>query len=234
MAKRFTDTNKWRKPFIRGLEAPYKLLWFYILDDCDHAGIWIVDFEVAQIRIGKGITQAEALILFKDKIDIFDNGERWFIPDFVSFQYGELNSANRAHNSVINALKKYNLPLENKPLISPLQGAKDKDKVKEKDKDKVKEKVIMPFSSDEFIKWWGYWREYKSKEHKFKYASHVSEQAALKKLSELSNGDEASALKIIEQSIAEGWKGFFEVKQQPSTDMQDYKTELQNRISNGS
>jgi len=136
-----TDTNKWRKPFIRGLNAAYKLLWFYILDDCDHAGIWIVDFEVAGIRIGEDVNEAEALELFESKIQVFDNGERWFIPDFIDFQYGELNPENRAHNSVIKQLSKYSLNI-NKPLISPLQGASKgaKDKDKDKDKDKVKDK----------------------------------------------------------------------------------------------
>lgn len=131
MAKRFTDTEKWKKPFIRGLQGPYKLLWFYILDDCDHSGIWQVDIEVAQIRMGECFNLELAIELFGDKIHVFDNGEKWFIPDFISFQYGELNPANRAHNSVIQNLNKYNI----KPLVSPLQGCKDKDK----DMDMVKE-----------------------------------------------------------------------------------------------
>ena len=136
MAKRFTDTNKWRKPFIRGLQGAYKLLWFYILDDCDHAGIWIVDMEVAEIRIGEPMDIEKAIQLFSDKIYIFDNGERWFISDFIEFQYGVLSETNRAHNSVINILMKYELINKNKELISTLQGAKDKDKDKEEDKDK--------------------------------------------------------------------------------------------------
>ena len=35
MAKRFTDTDKWKKGFIKRLPAKYKLLWLYILDDCN-------------------------------------------------------------------------------------------------------------------------------------------------------------------------------------------------------
>ena len=140
MAKRFTDTNKWRKPFIRGLQGAYKLFWFYLLDDCDHAGIWIVDIEVAQIRVGQAIFLDVAKEKFADKIVEFDNGERWFIPDFIEFQYGVLNENNRAHNSVINVLLKYKLLNENKVLIIPLQGVKDKDKDKELDKDKEKGK----------------------------------------------------------------------------------------------
>jgi hypothetical protein len=109
MAKRFTDTEKWKKPFLRGLEGPYKLLWFYILDDCDMAGIWQPDFEVAEIRIGERVTSARAIELFGDRIKIFDNGTKWFIKDFIQFQYGELKATNRMHNAVISTLKKNNL-----------------------------------------------------------------------------------------------------------------------------
>ena len=37
-------------------------------------------------------------------------------------------------------------------------------------------------------------------------------QAALNDLVKLSNGLEDNAVKIIEQSMAKGWKGFFELK----------------------
>lgn len=107
MAKRFTDTDKWKKPFIRSLEAPYKLLWFYILDDCDHAGIWQVDFEVACIRTGQPVSEKIAIQLFGDRVEIFDNGTKWFLRDFIFFQYGELNPKNRLHLSVINILTKH-------------------------------------------------------------------------------------------------------------------------------
>jgi len=138
MAKRFTDTEKWKKPFIRGLQGPYKLLWLYICDDCDHAGIWQVDMDVAQIRIGEEINLNQAIKSFEDKIIIFDKGNKWFIPSFVEFQYPSgLNPENRSHNSVIILLDKYNL--RNKPLISPLEGRMDMDKdmVMVMDKDKV-------------------------------------------------------------------------------------------------
>ena len=136
MAKRFTDTDKWKKPFIRSMKAPYKLLWLYILDECDHAGIWQVDFDVAQIKIGEKLNKETALIFFKGRVLELNDGDKWFVYDFIEFQYGILNPANRAHNSVINILSKYKIDLENKPLISPLQGAMDMDMVKDKVKDK--------------------------------------------------------------------------------------------------
>ena len=137
MSKRFTDTNKYKKTFIRELPGAYKLLWDYLYHDCDHAGIWIVDFAIAQIYLGMDmpVTRVEALKQFnKDEVRIveFDDGKKWFIKPFVEFQYGELNQNNRVHSSIIGILNKYNL-LDNqfKPLTSPLQGAKDK--VKDKD-----------------------------------------------------------------------------------------------------
>jgi len=140
MAKRFTDTEKWKKPFIRGLQGAYKLLWLYICDDCDHAGIWQVDLDVAQIRIGEKIDIDEAIKSFENKIIIFDKGNKWFIPSFVEFQYPSgLNRDNRAHNSIFLLLEKNNLlDKQNKPLTRPLQGRKDMDMDMDMDKDKDK------------------------------------------------------------------------------------------------
>lgn len=144
MARRFTDTEKWKKPFIRGLQGAYKLLWLYICDDCDHAGIWQVDIDVAKIRIGEDVNTNDALIAFGDKVVSFDNGTKWFIPSFLEFQYPSgLNPSNNAHGGVIRILDKYNL-MKNKPLISPLQESKDKDMDKYKDMvmDKDKEEGL--------------------------------------------------------------------------------------------
>jgi hypothetical protein len=218
MAKRFTDTEKWKKPFIRGLQGPYKLLWLYICDDCDHAGIWQVDLDVAQIRIGEKINLKDAIESFEDKIIIFDKGNKWFIPSFIEFQYPSgLNPENRSHNSVIILLDKYNLRKINKPLISPLEGRKDMDMVmvmvKDKVKDKVKEaKIKFLWESEDAIKMWDEWKEYKFQHFKFKYKTIQSEQAAFDNLVELSDKNIIIAKEIVKQSMANGWKGFFSVK----------------------
>ena len=130
MAKRLSDTDKWKKPFIRSLETPYKLLWFYILDDCDHAGIWQVDMEVACLRIGENLNINDAIMQFSDKISVIDNGTKWFIRDFIDFQYGDLNPKNRVHESVLRILSKYNLLQEIKPLTSPYMGLRIKTRIK--------------------------------------------------------------------------------------------------------
>jgi len=153
MSKRFTDTNKYKKPFIRGLQGAYKLLWDYLYHDCDHAGIWIVDFEIAQLYIGSDmpVNKIDALRFFNSdekKIIEIDGGKKWFIKSFIEFQYGILDDANRVHNSVIKELTKYNV---DKGLISSLQGAKDKDKDKDVAKDKVKVTDFIDQIIEQFI-----------------------------------------------------------------------------------
>lgn len=146
VAKRFTDTNKYKKPFIRSLKGAYKLLWDFLYHDCDHAGIWIVDFEIAQTYVGSDmpINKVDALQVFNDdetRIIEIDGGKKWFIPSFIEFQYGVLSEKNRAHTNVISILKRHNLLNTDlsikkiKPLTSPLQGAKEMEKEKEKEKD---------------------------------------------------------------------------------------------------
>ena len=108
MAKRMTDTDKWKKRFIRELKPKHKLLWLYILDDCNHAGIWEIDLDVASIRVGEAVGYKD-LDVFGSKIIMFDNNEKCFIPDFIEFQYGELNPNSNVHKSVISLLSRYNL-----------------------------------------------------------------------------------------------------------------------------
>ena len=214
MAKRFTDTEKWKKPFIRNLKAPYKLLWLYVCDDCDHSGIWQVDIEVAEIRIGEKLDGNKAIQFFGDKIIILDGGSKWFIPSFIYFQYPSgLNENNKAHIGIIKNLERYKYEIDNfKPLTSPLQGAMVMDMVMVKDMDKVKDMVILPFESEDFIKYWTFWKDYKHKQFNFKFKTALSEQSALNDLVNLSDGFEETAIKIIGQSMAKGWKGLFKLK----------------------
>ena len=209
MAKRFTDTNKYKKPFIRGLQGAYKILWDYLYHDCDHAGIWIVDFEIAQLYIGNDmpVNKSDALKYFntdEKRIIEIDNGHKWFIPSFIEFQYGELSEQNRAHNSVITILKKYNLNKKIKPLTSPLQGGKDKDK--DKDMDMVKDMDILPEFFDIFSEWLKFKRGRKET-----YKDEKSLKLCYQKLLNFSNSDPLVAKMIIEKSMANNWSGFFEL-----------------------
>lgn len=163
MGKRFADTNKYKKPFIRSLPGAYKLLWDFLYLDCDHAGIWIVDFDVAQTYIGLDmpVSRETAVKFFnkdEDRIHEFDNGKKWLIIPFIEFQYGRLSEKNKALNSVISILRKHgflddalNLKI---PPSGSLQGAKDKVKEKEMDKEEdfgKSENLLAPQMVQAFV-----------------------------------------------------------------------------------
>jgi hypothetical protein len=147
MSKRFTDTDKWKKPFIKSLPAEYKIFWLFLLDECDHAGIWHVELDIAEARLGIKLSLEKIRGLFNGKVVEFDSGNKLFVPDFVQFQYGILNPENKAHRSVINILNRYNL-MEH---VSPFQGAKDKDKELDKDKDTDMVGRIFPIEHCAFL-----------------------------------------------------------------------------------
>lgn len=69
--------------------------------------------------------------------------------------------------------------------------------------------IIMPFDSHEFIEMWEMWIQFRA-DIKKPYKSDLSIQAQFKKLSKY---PESVAIEMIEQSIANGWQGIFEVRQ---------------------
>jgi hypothetical protein len=72
--------------------------------------------------------------------------------------------------------------------------------------------VISPFASDAFLASWQAWKDYRQEQHNFKYKGVMSEQAALMWIADESGNDEETAIQIIKHSMANGWKGFFKLK----------------------
>lgn len=122
MPKRFTDTNKWDKVWFQTLSPTLKCLWNYITDRCNHAGFWEVDFRTAGYYVGKKINPEEVKEKFKKQFIEMDEGKRWFLIDFIEFQYNckieELNPQNKAHQSIIRQIERYNI----KGLLRSLEG----------------------------------------------------------------------------------------------------------------
>lgn len=87
---------------------------------------------------------------------------------------------------------------------------------KETKKDSLKKanEIILPFETPTFEKAWNDWKQYKEIELKFRYKSIISEAMALTELKKLSRNLEKTAIEIIYQSITNGWKGLFELKNQ--------------------
>jgi hypothetical protein len=139
MGKRFTATEKWQKAWFRKLQPKHKLVWYYLVDNCDNAGVWEIDLEMMSFQIGQEITEKD-LQPFADKINIFCEDKLW-LTDFVEFQYTALSDKSNFHKPIIAKLEKYNLTL-NKGLSNPSLRVQDKDKYKDKDIDKEKGIVI--------------------------------------------------------------------------------------------
>ena len=142
MAKRLTATEKWIDPWFCSLSERDRFFWLYLLDNCNHAGIWSVNPMLVQTYFPGYVINSD---IFGDRVTVLSS-EKWFITKFVEFQYGSLNKENRVHSSVIAILKKE----VSKPLARPMQGCKEKEKEKEKevvkDKDRDKENGSVPSS----------------------------------------------------------------------------------------
>lgn len=247
MAKRLIDTEMWKKPWYRKLKAQYKCFWNYLLSNCNHAGIWDADFDLATFQIGEIIRENVATELFRDQVLIFDHGRKWLVIGFIRFQYGEtLNEKSPVHKKVIDTLKGiyhngYTLLDTLSNTLSNRGKEKEEDKEEEKEEEKAIKGVqgennflIMPFESAEFANAWLAWREYKKTQYKFKYGSVQTEQIALKQLSDLAKGDELTAIRIIQQSIGNTWKGFFPLKDIEKNGKQaaSYDDEIKRRFPN--
>lgn len=150
MSKRLTDTLKWSDPWFMDLPSKYKLFWFYILDNCDHAGIWKVNFKVASFYIGEHLEPSEVRRFLSGRITSIENDLYWQVNKFIDFQYGGIKT-DSVGKSIVKILQKHNIY---EGLSSPYEGTmvKDKDKVKDmvkvKDEEQVSKIEIVGSSSD--------------------------------------------------------------------------------------
>jgi len=121
--------------------------------------------------------------------------------------------------------------------VTHYESVRNTDKVK---KSKVKEietiKIINTNNfSEDFLVDWKIWIDYKKTNFKFTYKTIESEQTAFNHLYKLSNENQNTAREIINVSIANGYKGLFELKQNQNAKPtnQQLQNEYANRWPNG-
>ena len=73
---------------------------------------------------------------------------------------------------------------------------------------------------------WKLWKEFRSKEFRTSYKT-LGENAAIKKLLRLSNGNKYVQAEIIQQSMENSWKGLFAVKSEKKRKVQEILTEYE-------
>lgn len=103
--KRFTETGKWRDPWFTGLGFEAKLVFFYVVDNCDAAGVWEPDYRLANFLLGRDVEWEVVIGEFGDRVKVIKGG-KWWLTRFVGFQQkGKLNKANPAHRNVIKLME---------------------------------------------------------------------------------------------------------------------------------
>lgn len=136
MAKRFVGTEIWDEDWFLEMPEEYRLLWYYILAKCDHAGLFRVNLKNFNSLNKKKALPFTALKYFnegKERVRIISE-RLWLLEDFFVFQYGEnMNTNNKVHESIEKIYNQANIKL------TSIRGLKDlKVGVKDKDKDKDK------------------------------------------------------------------------------------------------
>jgi hypothetical protein len=132
--KRFTETTKWEDPWFRKLSPELKLLWQWLLDHCDNAGVIEPDLELASFQIGYSYP-LDTLGQFGDRV-VRVKGDKFFLPKFIAFQYVQLSEDCKPHKQVFQLLEKHGIKGYGKG-IHTLQE-QDKDKEKEKDRTRAR------------------------------------------------------------------------------------------------
>ena len=142
--KRFTETDKWEKPWFQDMEPKMKLLWIYLMDKCNAGGIYEINLRLASFQLGETITQDD-LMAFGERVELLSETKLW-IKKFSYFQIGTLSEASPPHKKAIIALEKEGLL--DRPEVSLSKGnarvnqpsAKGKPRAQEEEEEEDKEK----------------------------------------------------------------------------------------------
>lgn len=103
---RFTDPNKWHKDkWFRKLKPIDKLVFLYLIDNCDIAGFWEKDIDMMAYSIGVDEEDIEGALEGLSKSIIIIDDWVW-IKHFIRHQKNlPLNPKNNAHKGIIRILK---------------------------------------------------------------------------------------------------------------------------------
>ena len=133
-------SNCFEKKWFRELPIKLKIVWFYLLNKCNHAGILDdLDLDLLSFQIGEEYTLKEILEAFGDNLKEIGNGQI-FIIKFIEFQYNlPLNPKVKVHQSVLKLLHKSGIELPNPLPLSVKDKAIDIEIDKGKDIETRKE-----------------------------------------------------------------------------------------------
>lgn len=102
--KRFSETEKWRDPWFRSLKPSQKLLFLFIVDNCNNAGFWEEDKDYACYATGMNVEEYEGAVKGLARGLIGASGWYW-VKNFLKHQKNDtINPENRAHVQILKLL----------------------------------------------------------------------------------------------------------------------------------
>lgn len=214
--KRFTQTERWDDPWFRRLSPSAKLLWCWMCDKCDQAGVIDPDMDLASFQIGAKVGPSHILEL-GDRASLLSSGKLLLVK-FIGFQYGKLSENCKPHAPVFALLSRHKLFIDD-AITKPIEGYPENPeafqrlvvKEKEKEQDKEKEKDSEPpFTSDAFTTKWKEWEK-----HRREKRSALTESARKAQFLMLGKMTEVEAIQCLTYSITGGYAGLFPVKPAP-------------------
>lgn len=200
--KRFTETEKWRDPWFRKLSAGAKLAFIYIIENCDNAGVWSGDKELAEFQIGMAIQWDKVLPAFEDRVKVLPGGE-WLLTKFVSFQFGQLSAECKPHLQVIRLIEKHRVSkgypkgintLEEKKKEKRKKGSAEGDKIPDLT-ETLAEIAGLPELWTEFI------------QHRKEIKKPLTPLAASRIIGSLEERP-TEAVEALKMAVRRGWQGF--------------------------
>lgn len=120
MPKRYTDTNIWKtQKWFKKLSILHKLTWKYLVDACDHAGIWKIDvgelcddLGVEEFDLDEFIEQCnldyskqKGSRISRERIVKIKDDHLW-ITGAIGFQFGDKNGRVPGKSQIVNSALK--------------------------------------------------------------------------------------------------------------------------------
>jgi len=162
MAKRFTDTEKWKDVWYTDLSNDNKIIWQYLLDTCDESGILKLNLRLLNFNCSTNITVEDFTSIFQNRVTLV-NKEYWVINKFCYFQYGPdfLTSKNKVVIKAIGKLLQLGLIKEingaytlSIPYQYPIDTPQEEEQIEEQIeiKEKIEEEVQVQEQIEEQVK----------------------------------------------------------------------------------
>lgn len=123
MGKRMTEPEKWRDPWFRTLTPQQKLVFLFLIDQCNWGGFYELDYGYMEFCIGIEKRDCEEAVKGLERGCVVRDGWVW-IKNFLRHQKNEkLNPVNNAHIAIIAFINEQLTRFSDVPEFASFVGA---------------------------------------------------------------------------------------------------------------